>query len=58
MRKTYISPYIHVVSLVGCKSLLEGSMKVDSSNPVDDSSDIGFVKEVHSGNIWDDDWSD
>ena len=60
MNKTYISPTIIAVSLVGNRHLLESSMKVDGSTPVENSSDIGFAKEekVQPGSVWDDDWDD
>ena len=58
MNKTYISPAIIAVPLVGNMHLLEGSMKVDASKPVDETSDIGFAKENRSGSVWDDDWSE
>ena len=58
MQKTYISPDIQVVPLTGSHSLLEGSMEVDASTLVNQTSDIGFVKEERSGSLWDDDWSE
>ncbi len=58
MSKTYISPAIIVVTLAGSSAFLESSIKVDSTTPVSNSSDIGFVKEGDSqaGNIWDKEW--
>ena len=57
MHKTYISPSIYAIPLVGCKALLEGSILIDDQNPVEDPDDIGFAKEKRGG-IWDDDWDD
>ena len=58
MIKTYVSPAIIVVPLACSKAFLEGSMKVDNTTPVSNSSDIGFVKEGDSqaGSIWDNEW--
>ena len=59
MSKTYISPTILVVPIVGCMPLLEGSIPVDGSTPISNPDDIGFAKEERSrGSMWDNGWSD
>lgn len=58
MKTEYISPALRV-RILGTESLLANSIKVESTQKVQNTSDIGFVKEQSSGsyNVWDDDWS-
>ena len=58
-KKIYQSPSACAYKLMG-KAMLSASMKVDGSEKVDNSSDIGFVKEQSSqngnNNVWDEEW--
>lgn len=61
MKKNYDSPCTQVYTIVGQTHLMDPSpMKVDSKNKVNNTSDIGFVKDNTANqdyNVWDDDWS-
>ena len=61
MKKNYDSPCTQVYTVVGQTHLMQNrSMKVNSSQKVSNSEDIGFVKDNTSNqdyNVWDDDWS-
>jgi len=57
-KKIYQSPCACAYKLMG-KAMLSASMKVDGSDKVENSTDIGFVKEQNSGsgkNVWDEEW--
>jgi len=57
--KTYIQPEICIISLATHGMLLINSIEVNSTDKVESSSDIGFVKEQKSRNydVWNEDWS-
>ena len=57
-KKIYQSPCACAYRLTG-KTMLSASMIVNESEKVENSSDIGFVKEQNSGsgkNVWDEEW--
>lgn len=57
--KRYTTPTTSVL-YIHTERLLQDSLKVDSTNKVEDMEDIGFVKEDAGRNsdIWDNDWND
>ena len=57
--KRYTTPTTSVL-YIHTERLLQDSLKVDSTNKVEDNQDIGFVKEdaARDGGIWDNDWND
>ena len=60
MKKIYQSPNVYAYKIVGKRFLLNTSIKVDGTDKVSNSSDIGFVKEQSSqsgdNSVWDDEW--
>lgn len=57
--KRYNTPTASVL-YIHTERLLQDSIKVDSTNKVDNMEDIGFVKEDagRDGGIWDNNWND
>ena len=58
MKKSYQSPCAQAYRITS-KTFISQSMKVDGTEKVSNSSDIGFVKEqnTQSGkNVWDEEW--
>ena len=59
MNRKYFSPALKI-TLIEAQNLLAESIKVGGSEKVNNSTDIGFVKENSTHNnhsVWNDDWS-
>lgn len=58
-KKIYQSPRACAYKIIG-KAIISSSMKVSGTDKVENSSDIGFVKEQNSqsgnNNVWDEEW--
>ena len=60
MKRIYNKPEMLTVSMRGTENLLDPSVRINSTEKVNNSADIGFVKENSSSRnsgVWDDDWS-
>ena len=58
-KQIYQSPRTCVYKLMG-KTFISTSVRINTSDKVSDSNDIGFVKEDNSqsgdNSVWDDEW--
>ena len=58
MKKIYQSPCAQAYRITS-KTFISQSMKVDGTEKVSNSADIGFVKDQNSQNdknVWDEEW--